>query len=544
MSSTYRGARLGTQFGPYELRSLIGVGGMGEVYRAHDTIKGRMVAVKVLRTELAADPSFQERFRRESRMAARLQEPHVIPVHDFGDIRGVLFIDMRLVDGGSLKDLLRAQGALEPMRAAKITAQVAAALDAAHAEGLVHRDVKPENVLLTSDDFAYLVDFGIAHAGGDASVTASGSLVGSCAYMATERFTEGRVGPQADVYSLACVLYECLTGRPPFEHEELQQLMGAHIFTPPPRPSIMRRGIGRAFDDVIARGMAKDPAARFSSAGELARAATEAASIGPGAGSNGGSSEPKPNPADEHTAVRVGLPKSGRHRLQPIPAACTSTCQAGPQPRTAGPLCGGGGAVGRRGDAGGDIGFRQHPPHFADRNAFGRNAGPDGNDSYNEDAVAVTSRAGRRWARVRRRVGPLRSGRSAGDGGANRPVARGGVSNRARQFLLPRRADKRWRQHRTRQRGAHHGRIRRHQPGRRHPLRGASPAAEDHQQWSRRFVGTRVAVRLGHVEQFSPVPYVADRKVIVDIGVESDVPAGASRSAVYGAEYHFCPAYY
>ena len=282
MSSTYRGSRLGTRFGPYELRSLIGVGGMGEVYRAYDTVKGRMVAVKVLRTEMATDSSFQERFRRESRMAARLQEPHVIPVHDFGDIGGVLFIDMRLVDGGSLKDLLRAQGALEPARAAKITAQVAAALDAAHTEGLVHRDVKPENVLLTPDDFAYLVDFGIAHAGGDASVTASGSLIGSCAYMAAERFSGGRVGPQADVYSLACVLYECLTGRPPFDHEELQQLMSAHMFSPPPRPSIMRRGIGRAFDDVIERGMAKDPAARFSSAGELARAATEAASIAPG----------------------------------------------------------------------------------------------------------------------------------------------------------------------------------------------------------------------------------------------------------------------
>ncbi|HEX4172483.1 MAG TPA: serine/threonine-protein kinase, partial [Acetobacteraceae bacterium] len=269
MSPTYRRSRVGTQFGPYELRSLIGVGGMGEVYRAHDTVKGRMVAVKVLRTELSADPSFQERFRRESRMAARLQEPHVIPVHDFGDIRGVLFIDMRLVDGGSLKDLLRAQGALEPMRAARITAQVASALDAAHAEGLVHRDVKPENVLLTHDDFAYLVDFGIAHAGGDASVTASGSLVGSCTYMATERFTGGHVGAQADVYSLACVLYECLTGRPPFDCEELPQLMAAHMFSPPPRPSIMRRGISRAFDDVIAGGMAKQPAARFSSAGEL-----------------------------------------------------------------------------------------------------------------------------------------------------------------------------------------------------------------------------------------------------------------------------------
>ena len=278
MSSRYRGSRVGTQFGPYELRSLIGVGGMGEVYRAHDTIKGRMVAVKVLRTELAADPSFQERFWRESRMAARLQEPHVIPVHDFGDIGGVLFIEMRLVNGGSLEDLLRAQGALEPARAASITAQVAAALDAAHAEGLVHRDVKPENVLLTPDDFAYLVDFGIAHAGGDGSVTASGSLIGSCAYMAAERFSGGRVGPQADVYSLACVLYECLTGRPPFEREELQQLMSAHMFSPPPRPSIMRRGIGRAFDDVIARGMAKQPEARFTSAGELARAATAAAS--------------------------------------------------------------------------------------------------------------------------------------------------------------------------------------------------------------------------------------------------------------------------
>ena len=168
------GARLGTQFGPYELRELIGVGGMGEVYRAHDTIKGRMVALKVLRSELSADPSFRERFRRESRMAARLQEPHVIPVHDFGDIHGVLFIDMRLVDGGSLKDVILAQGPIDPIRAARIITQVASALDAAHAEGLVHRDVKPENVLLTRGDFAYLVDFGIAHSGGDASMTAGG----------------------------------------------------------------------------------------------------------------------------------------------------------------------------------------------------------------------------------------------------------------------------------------------------------------------------------------------------------------------------------
>jgi serine/threonine protein kinase len=276
MASPYGGSRLGTRFGPYELQSLIGAGGMGEVYRAYDTVRDRMVAVKLLRAEMAADPAFQERFRRESRVAARLQEPHVIPVHDFGDIGGVLYIDMRLVEGASLKDVLRANGPLAPGRAASIITQVACALDAAHSDGLVHRDIKPENVLLTPDDFAYLVDFGIAHAGGDASVTMTGMVIGSCAYMAAERFSGGRVGPQADVYSLTCLLYECLTGRPPFETGDLRQLMSAHMFSPPPRPSIMRRGINRAFDNVIAQGMAKEPAARFSSAGELATAATAA----------------------------------------------------------------------------------------------------------------------------------------------------------------------------------------------------------------------------------------------------------------------------
>jgi serine/threonine protein kinase len=309
------------------------MGGMGEVYRAHDTIKGRMVAVKVLRTELAADPSFQERFRRESRMAARLQEPHVIPVHDFGDIRGMLFIDMRLVDGGSLKDLLRAQGALEPARAARIITQVAAALDAAHAEGLVHRDVKPENVLLTPDDFAYLVDFGIAHSGGDASVTASGSVIGSCAYMATERFTEGRIGPQADVYSLACMLYECLTGGPPFDHEELPQVISAHMFSPPPRPSIMRRGISRVFDDVIAVGMAKEPAERFSSAGELARAATEAASVAP---------SPSPSPPASTRPFDSHYPNPDDTGYSPYPPPAPPPARPG---RSRVPLVLGGAAV-------------------------------------------------------------------------------------------------------------------------------------------------------------------------------------------------------
>jgi serine/threonine-protein kinase len=277
MASAQGGSRLGTQFGPYELHELIGMGGMGEVYRAFDTTKERMVALKVLRADMAADTSYQARFRRESRMAARLQEPHVIPVHDFGDIDGTLYIDMRLVEGASLKDELRVNGPLEPRRAASIIAQVAAALDAAHADGLVHRDIKPENILLTAGDFAYLVDFGIAHGDGDASVTSTGLIIGSCAYMAPERFAGGPVGPAADIYSLTCLLYECLTGRAPFETGgDLRQLMSAHMFSPPPRPSIMSRYVTRAFDDVVARGMAKKPTDRYATAGELAKAANTA----------------------------------------------------------------------------------------------------------------------------------------------------------------------------------------------------------------------------------------------------------------------------
>ena len=276
MGSPNGGTRVGTQFGPYELQSLIGVGGMGEVYRAYDTVRERLVAIKVLRTEVAADQSFQQRFRRESRVAARLQEPHVIPVHDFGDIDGVLYIDMRLVEGASLKDELRVKGAPPPTRAVSIISQVAAALDAAHGNGLVHRDIKPENVLLTPDDFAYLVDFGIAHGGGEASVTSTGLVIGSCAYMAAERFSGGSGGPSADIYSLTCMLYECLTGRAPFEAGDVRQMMGAHMFSPPPRPSIMRRGINRAFDDVVAKGMAKQPTDRYATAGELAKAAAAA----------------------------------------------------------------------------------------------------------------------------------------------------------------------------------------------------------------------------------------------------------------------------
>ncbi|MEE3754569.1 serine/threonine-protein kinase [Mycobacterium intracellulare] len=308
MVSSSRGSRLGTRFGPYELRSQIGAGGMGEVYRAYDTVKDRMVALKLLRGETAADPGFQQRLWRECRKVTRLQEPHVLPLHDFGEIDGVPFIDTHLVDdGGSLKDLLREQGALEPSRAASITAQVARALDAAHAAGLVHLDVKPENILLTHDHFTYLADFGIVEAAGDESLSRT--------YMAPERFTTGRVGAQTDVYSLACVLYECLTGQPPFEGTDPGELKSAHLLSPAPRPSIMRRGVGRDYDDIITRGMAKQRTARYASAGELARAASEAVFA-----------------AYEPVSVAAGV--SGPPRTRPLPMVSADFVDAGDGPES------------------------------------------------------------------------------------------------------------------------------------------------------------------------------------------------------------------
>ncbi|MFB8005528.1 protein kinase [Nocardia sp. NPDC056000] len=270
--------RAGTRFGQYELRRLLGVGGMGEVYEAHDTVRDRTVALKLLDTQLAKSPTYVERFRRESRTAARLQEPHVIPVHDWGEVDGVLFIDMRLVRGQDLHDHLTAHGPLRPQQAVEVIEQVAAALDAAHESGLVHRDIKPANILLTGELFAYLVDFGIAHAESDVQLTSANSAIGSFAYMAPERFEHHTtVSASTDIYALACVLYQSLTGRPPFLRDSNLATVHAHMLTPPPRPSA-RPGVPPSFDRVVATGMAKDAADRYATAGDLARAARAALS--------------------------------------------------------------------------------------------------------------------------------------------------------------------------------------------------------------------------------------------------------------------------
>jgi len=270
------------QFGPYRLDQVIGRGGMGEVYRAYDTVHERAVAIKLLLESLSADPDYRARFEREARIAAGLREQHIIPIHRFGEIDGRLFIDMRLVDGEDLGKVLAREGALEPRRAVGILAQLAAALDSAHQANLIHRDIKPANVLLADHargtaDAVYLVDFGIARDSTAAtSLTVTGAAVGTPDYMAPERFTAGRIDRRADIYALGCLFYEMLTGSKPFAGGEYPALLYKHLNAEPPKPSAARTGVPAALDAVVARSMAKNPESRFAAAGELAAAAEDA----------------------------------------------------------------------------------------------------------------------------------------------------------------------------------------------------------------------------------------------------------------------------
>ncbi len=277
MSIGQSGSRVGSWFGPYRLTRLVGRGGMGEVYEAEDTRKGRIVALKLISPEFSDDPMFRARMHREAGAAGRLTEPHVVPIHDYGEINDQLYLDMRLIDGANLAALLERTGPMSPPRAVAIVRQVAAALDAAHANGVTHRDVKPENILITGDDFAYLVDFGIARAGNDPGLTQAGMALGTYKYMAPERFGGNDVTYRSDIYSLACVLGECLTGAPPYRADSIERLVHAHLMEPAPRPSQLRPGrVPAALDQVVAKGMAKDPGNRYRSAGTLADAALHA----------------------------------------------------------------------------------------------------------------------------------------------------------------------------------------------------------------------------------------------------------------------------
>ncbi|MEU7474552.1 protein kinase [Lentzea sp. NPDC042327] len=299
-------------FGPYRIEQLLGRGGMGEVHRAYDTAHDRFVALKRLSPGYHDDQEFRARFRREAQIVARLREPHVIPIHAYGEIDDRLYLDMRLVEGADLSDVID-QGTLEPARAVRIVEQVASALDAAHADGLVHRDVKPSNVLVTSGDFVYLVDFGIARSASPSvtGLTASGSVVGTLDYMAPERFESGPVDGRADVYALACVLFACLSGRRPFTADGTAAQIWAHMKEAPPKASPLNPAVPPALDEVIAKGMAKDPAERYATAGELAQAAARALTA-PRIGAPGGHGTPAGGfaAAHAHGTPPGGLPAS------------------------------------------------------------------------------------------------------------------------------------------------------------------------------------------------------------------------------------------
>ena len=253
---------------------------MGVVYRATQLGLDRPVALKIVAPERAADASFRARFEREARVAAAIEHPNVIPVYGAGEEDGRLYLLMRWVPGTDLQALIRRLGRLDHVHAANIVAQVAAGLDAAHAVGLVHRDVKPANVLLGGEDgtgHVYLSDFGLTlDPSADTRVTVSGEWFGTVDFMAPEQFEGEGPDTRTDVYALGCVLHAALTGEPPFSRGSVPATILAHLNDPPPRPSATA-GVPQAFDGVVARALAKRPGDRYRSAGELARAALAAA---------------------------------------------------------------------------------------------------------------------------------------------------------------------------------------------------------------------------------------------------------------------------
>jgi serine/threonine protein kinase len=310
-------------FGRYRLLSVIGEGGMGKVYKAHDTTMDRDVAIKVLPPELATEPGYEQRFRREAHTAARLTAPHIIPIYESGELDGRLYLVMPIIEGIDIGGLLRRDGPMSPQRAVRVIEQLSGALDAAHAVGLVHRDVKPSNALITGRDFVYLIDFGIAHDAAATKLTSTGMIVGTLSYMAPERFTAGIADARSDIYALACVLHECLTGQPPYPGESIEQQIAGHLTLDPPKPSARRPELPLGFDEVIASGMAKDPEKRYQSAHELAIAAQHALATTPShnlhAASALDATQPAPTPPDDQVPSPHAPAPQSRPADRPVP---------------------------------------------------------------------------------------------------------------------------------------------------------------------------------------------------------------------------------
>jgi serine/threonine protein kinase/streptogramin lyase len=271
---------IGSVLGGYRVEGVAGEGGMGRVYRATQIGLGRQVALKLIMPELAMEPDFRERFARESRLTAAIEHPNVIPVYEAGEADGRLFIAMRWVEGTDLRSVILREGPIDPERTVAIVEQVAAALDAAHAGGLVHRDVKPANVMLSSAhgrEHVYLMDFGLtkrtASVGG---LTRTGAFVGTPDYMAPEQIKGEHTDARSDVYALGCLLFNVLSGRPPFDRDTEVAKMYAQLHDPPPSVVRMVPGTPPGLDAVVSRALAKQPDERYPSAGDLGKAARAA----------------------------------------------------------------------------------------------------------------------------------------------------------------------------------------------------------------------------------------------------------------------------
>jgi YVTN family beta-propeller protein len=281
----------GDIFAGYRIQSALGEGGMGKVFVAEHIGLRRKVALKLLPDQLAADPRFRERFVRESQLAASLDHPNVVPVYEAGEAEGRLFIAMRYVDGIDLRTLLSQEGKQDPPRTVRILSQVASALDAAHELGLVHRDVKPGNILLArragssskpgAAEHVYLSDFGLTkRTSSESGITGTGQFVGTLDYAAPEQFEGKALTGATDVYSLGCVLFECLTRTVPYPRPQDAAVMYAHLMAPPPSVSTESPDLPKQIDEVVSKALAKSPEDRYQSAGELVEAAGEALGVG------------------------------------------------------------------------------------------------------------------------------------------------------------------------------------------------------------------------------------------------------------------------
>jgi hypothetical protein len=313
--------RPGSVVAGYKLETRVGAGGMAVVFRARDERLGRPVALKILAPGLASDPGFRRRFIAESRAAAAVDDPHIIPIHEAGEAEGALFIAMRFVQGGDLRHVLAREGALPPGRAVEFLSPVASALDAAHAAGLVHRDVKPANILVDvrpgRPDHLYLSDFGVSKgATASVSLTGAGVFLGTPDYSAPEQIQGRPVDGRADQYALACVAFQLLTGQVPFERDQGMAILLAHLSEPPPSLVARRPDLPVAADMVLARALAKVPEKRFGSCGEFAEALRAALGL---ARYDPRGTAPVPAAAPDHppTVIAAPPPEPADHPAEP-----------------------------------------------------------------------------------------------------------------------------------------------------------------------------------------------------------------------------------